>query len=78
MDPVCPFEFLLVAGADTIASVFGGCGMVIGLWTYGYNIMQNLGNKITLHSPPRGFAMELGNASTVIVATQLCKSRGYP
>ncbi|KAB2578227.1 Phosphate permease PHO89 [Lasiodiplodia theobromae] len=50
---------------------FGGAGIVIGLWTYGYNIMRNLGNRITLHSPSRGFSMELGSAITIIMATQL-------
>jgi hypothetical protein len=53
------------------ASVFGGAGIVIGLWTYGYNIMRNLGNRVTLHSPSRGFSMELGSAITIIMATQL-------
>jgi len=50
---------------------FGGVAIVIGLWTYGYNIMRNLGNRITLHSPSRGFSMELGSAVTVIMATRL-------
>lgn len=50
---------------------FGGAGIVLGLWTYGYNIMRALGNKITLHSPSRGFSMELGAAITVILATKL-------
>ncbi|KAL4762814.1 phosphate transporter family-domain-containing protein [Aspergillus foveolatus] len=50
---------------------FGGASLVIGLWTYGYNIMRNLGNRITLHSPSRGFTMELGSAITVIMATKL-------
>ncbi|TPX17051.1 uncharacterized protein E0L32_012308, partial [Thyridium curvatum] len=49
----------------------GGAFLVIGLWTYGYNIMRNLGNKITLHSPSRGFSMELGSAITVMIATRL-------
>jgi len=53
---------------------FGGAALVIGLWTYGYNIMRNLGNKVTLHSPSRGFSMELGSAITVILATRLSKS----
>ncbi len=52
-------------------SAFGGVSLVIGLWTYGYNIMRNLGNRITLHSPSRGFTMELGSAITVIMATKL-------
>jgi sodium-dependent phosphate transporter len=50
---------------------FGGAGIVVGLWTYGYNIMRALGNKITLHSPSRGFSMELGAAGTIILATKL-------
>lgn len=53
--------------------VFGASALVIGLWTYGYNIMRNLGNRITLHSPSRGFAMELASATTIILATRLSK-----
>ncbi|EGY21901.1 phosphate-repressible phosphate permease [Verticillium dahliae VdLs.17] len=33
--------------------------------------MRNLGNRLTLHSPSRGFAMELGATCTIILATQL-------
>ncbi|CAG7848270.1 Phosphate-repressible phosphate permease pho-4 {ECO:0000303/PubMed:2531109} [Serendipita indica DSM 11827] len=70
----------LVWSTDTIASkapvpiwvlVFGGAAIVIGLWTYGYHIMRNLGNRLTLHSPSRGFSMELGAALTVVLATRL-------
>ncbi|KAI5792346.1 phosphate transporter [Pyronema domesticum] len=50
---------------------YGGAGIVIGLWTYGYNIMRNLGNRLTLQSPTRGFSMELGSAVTVVMATRL-------
>lgn len=50
---------------------YGGAAIVIGLWTYGYNIMRNLGNRLTLHSPTRGFSMELGSAITVVMATRL-------
>jgi sodium-dependent phosphate transporter len=50
---------------------FGGGSIAIGLWTYGYKLMQNLGNRITLHSPIRGFCMELGAAITVVLATRL-------
>ncbi|KAK4185638.1 putative phosphate-repressible phosphate permease [Podospora australis] len=50
---------------------FGGAMLVIGVWTYGYNIMRNLGNRLTLQSPSRGFSMELGSAITVILATRL-------
>lgn len=49
---------------------FGGAMIVIGLATYGYNMMVSLGNKITLHSPSRGFSMEFGASITVILASQ--------
>lgn len=52
---------------------FGGAGIVVGLWTYGYHIMRNLGNRVTLMSPSRGFSMELGSVITVIMATRLGK-----
>ncbi|GAA5903075.1 hypothetical protein JCM6882_006960, partial [Rhodosporidiobolus microsporus] len=50
--------------------VFCAVLLVLGLATYGYNIMKVLGNKITLHSPSRGFAMELGSSITVVLASQ--------
>ncbi|KAJ2926674.1 hypothetical protein H1R20_g10430, partial [Candolleomyces eurysporus] len=52
------------------ALAFGGGMLVIGLATYGYNIMRVLGNRITLMSPSRGFSMELGSSITVILAAQ--------
>lgn len=53
--------------------VYGGAAISIGCWTYGYHIMRNLGNRLTLHSPSRGFSMELGAVCTIILATQLSK-----
>ncbi|KAG8731374.1 Na+/Pi symporter [Ceratobasidium sp. 428] len=50
---------------------FGGAAIVIGLATYGYNIMRVLGNRLTLHSPSRGFSMELGASIAVVLASQL-------
>ncbi|KAI9903799.1 hypothetical protein N3K66_000328 [Trichothecium roseum] len=50
---------------------FGGAGIALGIWTYGYNIIKVLGNRLTLHSPSRGFSMELGAAVTIILATRL-------
>lgn len=49
----------------------GGLGIVIGLLTYGYHVMRNLGNRLTLISPSRGFCMELGSAVTILIATRL-------
>jgi phosphate/sulfate permease len=67
----CEYPFLTPSNSSNDLSAFGGGAIVIGLWTYGYNIMRNLGNRITLHSPSRGFSMELGSAITVILATRL-------
>jgi sodium-dependent phosphate transporter len=50
---------------------FTAASLVLGCWTYGYNIMRNLGNRLTLQSPARGFSIELGAAVTVVMATQL-------
>ncbi|KAG8731358.1 Na+/Pi symporter [Ceratobasidium sp. 423] len=51
--------------------VFGGAAIVLGLATYGYNIMSVLGNRLTLHSPSRGFSMELGASLAVVLASQV-------
>lgn len=51
--------------------VIAGALLGIGFWIYGYNVMRSLGNKITQVSPTRGFAMELGAAITVLLASRL-------
>ena len=70
----------LVWTTNTIASkadvpvwvlVYAASALVIGVWTYGYHIMANLGNKLILQSPARGFSIELGAAITTVMATQL-------
>ncbi|KAK0708055.1 phosphate transporter [Lasiosphaeris hirsuta] len=53
------------------ALCFGGAAIVLGLLTYGYHVMRNLGNRLTLISPSRGFCMELASAVTVLVSTRL-------
>ncbi|KAK1457835.1 phosphate-repressible phosphate permease [Colletotrichum melonis] len=50
---------------------FGGGAIVLGLLTYGYHVMRNLGNRLTLISPSRGFCMELASAVVVMMATKL-------
>lgn len=49
----------------------GGLGLGFGFWTFGYHIMRNLGNKITKHTPTRGYSMELAAAITVLLASRL-------
>ncbi len=54
--------------------LLGGAGIVIGLATYGYKVMGTIGRKITELTPSRGFAAELGAATTVVFAS----SSGLP
>lgn len=49
----------------------GGVGIVIGLATYGYNIMRVLGVKCAHITPSRGFCMETATALVVAVGSAL-------
>lgn len=49
--------------------LLGGGGIIIGLATYGFKVMATIGKKITELTPSRGFAAELGAASTVVLAS---------
>lgn len=50
--------------------VMGGLGLVVGLMTYGYNIIMQLGVKMLKLTPSRGFSAELSAALTVSVASR--------
>jgi inorganic phosphate transporter, PiT family len=49
--------------------LLGGGGIIIGLATYGVKVMATIGRKITELTPSRGFAAELGAATTVVLAS---------
>jgi PiT family inorganic phosphate transporter/sodium-dependent phosphate transporter len=51
--------------------LFGGVGIVIGLATYGFKVIETIGNNITQLTPTRGFAAEFAAASTILVASKL-------
>ena len=51
--------------------VFGGVGLVVGLATYGYKVIEAVGKRITEITPTRGFAAEIGTATTVLVCSKL-------
>lgn len=59
--------------ADTPVWILAVAGLTLGVGfsMFGYHIMRSLGNKITLLSPARGYAMELGAAITVLMASRL-------
>ena len=50
--------------------VLGGAGIVIGLATMGYRVMQTIGTKITELTPTRGYCATLAAATTVVLASK--------
>ena len=49
----------------------GGIGIVIGLATWGYRVMETVGKRITELTPSRGFAAQLAAATTIVLASRL-------
>ncbi|VAW73199.1 Probable low-affinity inorganic phosphate transporter [hydrothermal vent metagenome] len=49
--------------------LIGGAGIVLGLLTYGYKVIDTVGRGITELTPSRGFAATLAAAITVVVAS---------
>lgn len=50
--------------------LLGGAGIVLGLGTYGYRVMQTIGKRITELTPTRGFCATLAAAVTVVLASR--------
>ena len=50
--------------------VLGGAGIVIGLSTMGYRVMETIGTKITELTPTRGYCATLAAAITVVLASK--------
>ena len=50
--------------------VMGGVGIVTGLATMGYRVMQTIGTRITQLTPSRGFCATLAAAATVVLASR--------
>ncbi len=51
--------------------VLGGIGIVIGLATYGYRVMDTVGTKITEITPSRGVAADIAATAVVLICTRL-------
>ena len=54
--------------------LLGGIGIVFGLATFGYRVIETIGKKITEITPSRGFSAEFATATTVLV----CSKMGLP
>ena len=48
----------------------GGGGIVVGLATMGYRVMETIGTKITELTPTRGYCATLAAATTVVLASK--------
>jgi len=48
----------------------GGIGIVVGLATWGWRVMETIGKKITELTPTRGFSAEFGAAITILIASK--------
>lgn len=57
-------------GVPVWVLALGGVGIVVGLATYGYRVIQTIGSKITDITPSRGFAAEFGAATTIMIGTK--------
>lgn len=49
----------------------GGGGIVIGLASWGWRVIETIGKKITELTPTRGFSAEFGAATTILLASKL-------
>ncbi len=63
-----------LASTATVPSwllALGGAGIVIGLATWGWRVIETVGKKITELTPTRGFSAEFGAAATILLASKL-------
>ena len=62
-----------VIGAESATPIWvlvlGGVGIVVGLATYGRQVMATVGTKITQLTPSRGFAAALAASTTIVIAS---------
>jgi phosphate/sulfate permease len=78
--PMSAVISVAMAGGESIAAIapvplwvlcLGGLGIVAGLATWGWRVMETIGRKITELTPTRGFCAEFGAATTIVLATKL-------
>jgi PiT family inorganic phosphate transporter len=63
-------EVVQKAGLPLWILALGGVGIVVGLATMGYRVMETIGTKITELTPTRGYCATLAAATTVVLASK--------
>lgn len=64
-------KILATSVVPTWVLLLGGVGIVVGLATFGYKVIETIGTKITEITPSRGFAAEFGAATTIVIGSEL-------
>ncbi len=59
------------AQVPMLVLLLGGVGIVVGLATWGWRVIETIGKCITELTPTRGFAAEFGAAITIVLASKL-------
>ncbi|WP_316897385.1 anion permease [Pseudodesulfovibrio indicus] len=64
-------KLLATAAVPWPMLVLGGLGIAVGIAVLGHKVMATVGEKITTLTNTRGFAVDFGAASTVLIASNL-------
>ncbi len=57
--------------APTWVLLIGGIGIAVGIATWGWRVIETVGNRITELTPSRGFSAEFATATTVLFASSV-------
>ncbi|MBI5274134.1 MAG: inorganic phosphate transporter [Chlamydiales bacterium] len=66
-----PYQMSSSAVVSNWILALGGVGIVVGLATWGWRVIETIGTKITELTPSRGFCAEFGAATTILVASKM-------
>lgn len=62
-------EVALQSGVPVWALALGGFGIIVGLATWGWRVIETVGRRITELTPSRGFCAEFAAAITILMAS---------
>ncbi|MCK5484843.1 MAG: inorganic phosphate transporter, partial [Desulfobacterales bacterium] len=62
---------VMESAVPTWVLALGGAGIIIGLATWGWRVIETVGKRITDLTPSRGFSAEFSAAVTIVLASKL-------